>query len=159
MEQTDNILWLLKQAWYFSLTTVNDAVSEHGVSTAQIGVLRQLSTEPGLSGADLARRMLISPQGVQLALTALERRGLVERKQDPQHGRILQAFLTDQGRKVAEAVVSDAIAAHDKVFGVLDARPSRKRCASCWRASSSRAPATSCTPTTSIRSASIKYLR
>ena len=56
---------------------------------------------------------------MQLALTALERRGLVERKQDPQHGRILQAFLTDQGRKVAEAVVNDAIAAHDKVFGVL----------------------------------------
>ena len=119
MEQTDNILWLLKQAWYFSLTTVNEAVSEHGVSTAQIGVLRQLSNEPGLSGADLARRMLITPQGVQLALTALERRGLVERKQDPQHGRILQAFLTNQGRKVAAAVVNDAIAAHDKVFGVL----------------------------------------
>ena len=122
VEQSDNILWLLKQAWYFSLTTVNDAVSQHGVSTAQIGMLRQLATEPGLSGADLARRLLISPQGVQLALKALERRGLVERKQDPQHGRILQAFLTDQGRKVAEAVVSDAIAAHDKVFGVLSSR-------------------------------------
>lgn len=119
MEQTDNILWLLKQAWYFSLTSVNDAVGQHGVSTAQIGVLRQLSDEPGLSGAELARRLLISPQGVQLALTALEKRGLVERKQDPQHGRILQAFLTDQGRKVADAVVSDAIAAHDRVFGVL----------------------------------------
>ena len=75
MEQTDNILWLLKQAWYFSLTTVNDSVSEHGVSTAQIGMLRQLATEPGLSGADLARRLLISPQGVQLALKELERRG------------------------------------------------------------------------------------
>ena len=47
VEQTDNILWLLKQAWYFSLTTVNDAVSEHGVSTAQIGMMRQLATEPG----------------------------------------------------------------------------------------------------------------
>lgn len=119
MEQTDNILWLLKQAWYFSLTSVNDAVSEHGVSTAQIGVLRQLSDEPGLSGAELARRLLISPQGVQLALTALEKRGLVQRKQDPQHGRILQAFLTVQGRKVAAAVVNDAVAAHDRVFGVL----------------------------------------
>src|ERR1700733_3290450 len=119
MELTENILWLLKQAFYFSLTTVNDAISPHGVSTAQIGVLRQLSKEPGLSGADLARRLLISPQGVQLALKELERRGLVERKQDPQHGRILQAFLTDQGRKVAEAVVRDAIAAHQKVFGVL----------------------------------------
>jgi len=119
MELADNLLWHLKQAWYFSLTAVNDAVSQHGVSTAQIGILRQLANEPGLSGADLARRLLITPQGVQLALKELERRGLVERKQDPQHARILQAYLTDQGRKVASAVVSDAIAAHETVFGVL----------------------------------------
>lgn len=119
MELTDNTLWLLKQAFYFSLTSVNDAVKGHGVSTAQIGVLRQLANEPGLSGAELARRLLITPQGVQLALTALEKRGLVERKQDPQHGRIRQVFLTDEGRAVAAAVVSDAIAAHDEVFGVL----------------------------------------
>jgi DNA-binding MarR family transcriptional regulator len=125
IELTDNILWLLKQAFYFSLTSVNEAVSDHGVSTAQIGVLRQLSNEPGLSGAELARRLLISPQGVQLALTALEKRGLVHRKKDPQHGRILQAFLTDRGREVAAAVVKDAIAAHDKVFGVLTSAEQR----------------------------------
>jgi DNA-binding MarR family transcriptional regulator len=119
MELVDNILWHLKQAWYFSLTAVNDAVSGHGVSTAQIGVLRQLANEPGLSGAELARRLLITPQGVQLALKALQERGLVQRKPDPQHARILQAFLTEQGRNVAEAVVKDAIAAHDAVFGVL----------------------------------------
>jgi DNA-binding MarR family transcriptional regulator len=116
---TDNILWHLKQAFYFSLTSVNEAVSSHGVSTAQIGVLRQLANAPGLSGAELARRLLISPQGVQLALKALEDRGLVQRKPDPQHGRILQAFLTDRGRDTAAAVVSDAVAAHDAVFGVL----------------------------------------
>jgi DNA-binding MarR family transcriptional regulator len=116
---TDNILWLLKQAFHFSLNTVNDAISSHGVTTAQIGLMRQLANEPGLSGAELARRLLISPQGVQLALTALERRGLVERKQDPQHGRILQAYLTDEGRAVTTAVLSDAIAAHERVFGVL----------------------------------------
>ncbi|KLO45610.1 MarR family transcriptional regulator [Mycobacterium nebraskense] len=119
MELTDNILWLLKQAFYYSLTTINDEMRVHGVSTAQIGVLRQLATEPGLSGAELARRLLISPQGVQLALTALERRGLVERKRDPQHGRILQAYLTGEGRNVAETVVNDAIIAHERVFGVL----------------------------------------
>ncbi|OBF08235.1 MarR family transcriptional regulator [Mycobacterium sp. ACS4054] len=119
MELTDNILWLLKQAFYYSLTTINDSMRVHGVSTAQIGVLRQLANEPGLSGAELARRLLISPQGVQLALTALERRGLVERKRDPQHGRILQAYLTQEGRNVAGTVVNDAIAAHERVFGVL----------------------------------------
>src|ERR1700758_700856 len=106
MELTENLLWLLKQAFYFSLTSINDAMKVHGVSTAQIGVLRQLANEPGLSGAELARRLLISPQGVQLALTALERRGLVERKQDPQHGRILRAYLTDHGRAVTSAVVA-----------------------------------------------------
>jgi DNA-binding MarR family transcriptional regulator len=119
VELTDNILWLLKQAFYFSLTTVNEAVSEHGVSTAQIGVLRQLSNEPGLSGAELARRLMISPQGVQLALTALQRRGLVQRKRDPQHGRILQAYLTEDGRNLASVVVADALEVHDRVFGVL----------------------------------------
>jgi DNA-binding MarR family transcriptional regulator len=121
MELTENILWLLKQAFYFSLTTVNDGIGRHGVSTAQLGVLRQLSNEPGLSGAELARRLLITPQGVQLALTALERRGLVERKQDPQHARILQAYLTDEGRNVVATVMSDALAAHERVFGVLTA--------------------------------------
>ena len=82
--------------------------------------MRQLANEPGLSGAELARRLLITPQGVQLAMTALEQRGFVERKQDPQHGRILQTYLTDQGRAVVTAVLTDALAAHEKVFGVLD---------------------------------------
>ena len=45
----------------------------------------------------------------------------MERKQDPQHGRILQAYLTGEGRNVAATVVNDAIAAHEKVFGVLTA--------------------------------------
>jgi len=119
MELVDNTLWHLKQAWYFALTAVNEAISRHGVSTAQIGVLRQLATEPGLSGAELARRLLITPQGVQLALKSLEERGLVERRPDPQHARILQVFLTEEGREVATAAVRDAIAAHDEVFGVL----------------------------------------
>ena len=119
VELTDNILWLLKQAFHFSLTTVNEAIGGHGVTTAQIGLMRQIANEPGLSGAELARRLLISPQGVQLALAALERRGLVERKQDPQHGRIMQAYLTDEGRAVTSAVLTDALAAHERVFGVL----------------------------------------
>jgi len=122
MELTDHILWLLKQAFYYSLTTINEAMSAHGVSTAQIGVLRQLANEPGLSGAELARRLLISPQGVQVALTSLERRGLVERKKDPQHGRILQAHLTGEGRSLAATVVGSALSAHEKVFGVLNAQ-------------------------------------
>jgi DNA-binding MarR family transcriptional regulator len=113
------VVWVVLVGWLLWVWGVLVGVWVDGVSTAQIGILRQLANEPGLSGAELARRLLITPQGVQLALKELERRGLVERKQDPQHARILQAYLTDQGRKVASAVVSDAIAAHEAVFGVL----------------------------------------
>jgi len=120
MELTHNILWLLKQTFYFSYRFVNDAISEHGVTMGQLGMMRQLADEPGLSGAQLARRLLITPQGAQLALTSLERSGLVERKPDPTHGRILRAYLTDQGRDVTAAVYADAVAAHNEVFGVLD---------------------------------------
>ena len=63
MELTDNILWLLKQAFYFSLTTINDAIRSHGVSTAQIGVLRQLANEPGLSGAESGPPSADQPAG------------------------------------------------------------------------------------------------
>ena len=129
MDLTRNTLWLLKQAFYYSLTTVNEAISDYGVSTAQIGLLRQLANEPGLSGAELARRLLITPQGVQLALTALERRGLVERKPDPRHRRILRAYLTEEGRTVTAAAVSDAIAAHEDVFGVLTEQEQKTLCA------------------------------
>ena len=145
MELTENILWLLKQAFYFSLTTVNDAISMHGVSTAQIGVLRQLANEPGLSGAELARRLLISPQGVQLALTALERRGLVERKQDPQHKRILQAYLTDRGPRRRGRRSSAMRWPLTKRCSAYSAPTSRRPCANCWAGWSKRAPATSLT--------------
>lgn len=120
MELSDNILWLLKQAFYRTLTTVNDAASHEGVPLAQIGVLRQLADDPGLSGAQLARRLLISPQGARTALTALERRGLVERRPDPGNGRILRAYLSARGREVATGFVADAVAAQSAVFGVLD---------------------------------------
>ena len=94
MELTENILWLLKQAFYFSLTTVNDAISTHGVSTAQIGVLRQLSNEPGLSGADLARRFADEgdiPAGDRLedlvGADRVERGDAVEDEDRDVHGR------------------------------------------------------------------------
>jgi len=118
-ENTQDILWLLKRAFYYARESVNDALSSHGVSTAQIGLMNQLADEPGLSGAELGRRLLITPQAAQLALTALERRGIVERRRDPNHGRILRAYLTDQGLQMTAVCRSDAVAAHDRLFSGL----------------------------------------
>jgi DNA-binding MarR family transcriptional regulator len=120
MDVNNDLLWLLKRAFHHGLHTLNDAMGNHGVTTAQLGLMRLLAEQPGLSGADLARRLLVTPQGAQLAVSALERRGFVERKPDPNHGRILRAHLTDEGRRVATACLNEAVAAHQALFQVFD---------------------------------------
>jgi DNA-binding MarR family transcriptional regulator len=120
MDVNTDLMWLLKRAFHLGLHKLNDATSNYGVTTAQLGLMRLLAAHPGLSGADVARRLLVTPQGAQLAVAALERNGLVERKPDPNHGRIQRACLTEEGRRVATACLADAVAAHRALFGVLD---------------------------------------
>ena len=125
MDVNNDLLWLLKRAFYLGLHTLNDAMRDHRVTTAQLGLMRLLAEHPGLSGADLARRLLVTPQGAQLAVAALERSGFVERKPDPNHGRILRAYLSQEGRRVATACLADAVAAHQQLFDVLDPEEQR----------------------------------
>ena len=99
--RNDNVNWLMKRAYYQQRRAVHEAMRPYGVTGAQGGVLIRLSEDPGMSGADLARELLISPQAAQVALTSLEKRGLIERKPDAAHGRILRAFLTSEGERLA----------------------------------------------------------
>jgi DNA-binding MarR family transcriptional regulator len=101
--------WLLKQAVIYTARAVDAVVRDHGVSVAQWAVLNRLVQHRWLSGAELARLMLISPQAAQQALTTLDEMGLVERTPDPNHGRILRAALTAEGRRVAELCWADSL--------------------------------------------------
>ncbi|WP_330293498.1 MarR family winged helix-turn-helix transcriptional regulator [Streptomyces sp. NBC_00576] len=67
------------------------------VNVPQYTVLRALQREPGLSGAALARRSMVTPQTMSSVLSNLEGRGLVERRPHPIHQHILEARLTRAG--------------------------------------------------------------
>jgi DNA-binding MarR family transcriptional regulator len=125
VDSSDNVLWLLKQAFHQGRRAVDEAIRSHGVTTAQIGLMNRLAEEPGLSGAELARRALITPQGAQLALASLERRGLIERKADPHHGRILRSYLTEEGRRLTVPCLNDAIAGERRMLSGLDEQEQR----------------------------------
>ncbi len=120
MDTSDNVLWLLIRAHRHGRRWVDAAVRSHGVTAAQVGLLNRLAEHPGLSGAELARSSLISPQASSLALEILERRGLVERRPDPSHGRILRSYLTEEGRRLAAASVSAAVQGEAELLAVLD---------------------------------------
>ncbi|MFE0464151.1 MarR family winged helix-turn-helix transcriptional regulator [Kitasatospora sp. NPDC058965] len=78
------------------------------LNTPQYTVLLVLQEEPGLSGAVLARRCLVTPQTMSSVLGTLENRGLVERKPHPIHSHILEARLTRTGRALLGKAHVDA---------------------------------------------------
>jgi len=95
--------FLLRQAWQQFRAAFESTLRAHGLTPAQYGALSVLARDPGLSGADLARASNTTPQAMNGVLATLERRGLVERRPHPTHGRILRATLTDEGRRRLDA--------------------------------------------------------
>src|SRR5664279_1711304 len=81
-------------------TRLDEAVSAHAVTTTEYVALSVLRDRDGLSSAQLARWAFVTPQAMNLVVAALERRGLVHRRPDPHHRRVLRASVTAKGRKV-----------------------------------------------------------
>lgn len=68
-----------------------------GVSTPEYVTLSLLRERDGLSCAQLARWALVTPQAMNLVISALERRKLIRRRPDPRHRRVLRATVTPKG--------------------------------------------------------------
>ena len=66
----------------------------------QYAALSALSSETGLSNAELARRCFVTPQTMHQILGGLESRELIGRSPHLQHGKIVQVMVTETGRKL-----------------------------------------------------------
>ena len=119
-EEREHVLWLLKRAFHSGHRAVNDAVRGYGVTPTQLGALNRLDGEPGLSGAELSRRLLVTPQAAQLALASLEERGLVERRPDANHGRIVRTYLTEEGQREVQLTMDEGVRAESDFLAVLN---------------------------------------
>ena len=94
--------YLLRQAAAASRLTLERALAELGATPPQFVVLTMLKAYPGLSGADLARVALLTPQTVGVIIRTLERDGAIRMTPHPVHGRVLQWTLTRQGERLLE---------------------------------------------------------
>ena len=91
------LAYLLRQAQAATRLTLERALADLGVTPPQFAVLTMLKTYPGLSGADLARVALLTPQTVGVIIRNLERSGAIRKTPHPVHGRVLQWTLTRRG--------------------------------------------------------------
>ncbi len=90
----------LKQTQHALRLHMDEALRALDLTTPQYAVLAQLELRPGISNAALARSSFITAQTMHGIISNLEKRDLVQRKSDPQHGRILRTELTTHGSKV-----------------------------------------------------------
>src|SRR5216684_6689141 len=86
--------YLLRQAQAATRLTLERALADLGVTPPQFAVLTMLKAYPGLSGADLARVALLTPQTVGVIIRNLERDGAIRKTPHPVHGRVQQWTLT-----------------------------------------------------------------
>ena len=82
---------------------VAGVLAEHELSVAQYGTLVILAEQPGISVAEVARKVGTARQSANELLTGLERSGLIERRAHPKDRRSQQVFLTDRGRERIDA--------------------------------------------------------
>ncbi len=73
---------------------------EGGLSMPEAAALARLEREGPTTCSALAKREQITPQSLGVTLSALESRGLVERRSDPEDGRRAVMSLTRAGRDV-----------------------------------------------------------
>jgi DNA-binding MarR family transcriptional regulator len=81
---------------------IDQAVRAYGVTATEFVTLSVLRERDGLSCAQLARLAFVTPQAMNLVVSALERRGLVERQPDPDHRRVLRASVTRAGLEILD---------------------------------------------------------
>ena len=92
-------------------------VGPRGLSVAQYTTLSILRSRSGLSNAQLARRLWVTPQSMNEVISALERAGLIERVPDTANRRILRTALTPTGRATLEACDTDILAMEQEMLG------------------------------------------
>jgi DNA-binding MarR family transcriptional regulator len=76
---------------------LDEALRHHGVTTTEYVTLSVLREHDGMSCAELARWAFVTPQAMNAVISKLERRRLVRRRRDPNHGRVLRASVTAKG--------------------------------------------------------------
>src|SRR6201996_3192950 len=117
--------YLLRQAAAAARLTLERALADLGATPPQFLVLTMLKAYPGLSGADLARVAVLTPQTVGVIIRNLERDGAIRKTPHPVHGRVLQWSLTRRGLALLAKCRRHSLALERRLAAGLSAREER----------------------------------
>lgn len=88
------------------------------LKTPHLDIMVNLVRTPGMSQQDLARKLFVGRSNMTMLLPQLEKRGLVERRPDPDDKRVLRLFLTEEGRALADRAIAVQAAIVDDIMSL-----------------------------------------
>jgi DNA-binding MarR family transcriptional regulator len=108
---------------------IDHPLSTHGISLADLAILRELRGEPAgkLRRSELAQRLGVTPSGVARQVAPLERIGLVARESHERDARLALVVLTDTGKRIVDEALQTAEAAADRALAARWSDAERER--------------------------------
>lgn len=103
--QSAHTLYLVKELEMIVRARMEPIVRSCDLTVPRYTAMTILDTTPDISSADLARRTFVSAQAANELVNGLHERGLVERRRNPDHGKIMLLRLTDAGRETLSLCV------------------------------------------------------
>jgi len=94
------ITYLVKQLEVALRAQVESLTMKFDVTGPQFNLLSTIRRYPGISSAELSRRVFVSPQATNQVIGSLARKGLIERQESSANRRILQLRLSSAGESV-----------------------------------------------------------
>ena len=91
----------------------------HGFHPREFGLLTVLSKRPGITQQELASLARVDPSSMVAVLDELERRGVAERRVDPQDRRRRAVHLTAKGEEQMHVLQEEARKAAEQFLGPL----------------------------------------
>jgi DNA-binding MarR family transcriptional regulator len=97
---------------------IDHPLSAHGISLADLAILRELRGEPAgkLRRSELAQRLGVTPSGIARQVAPLERIGLVARESHDRDARLALVVLTNTGKQIVDEALQTAEAAADRAL-------------------------------------------
>ena len=116
---------LIKETQSVLHQRMDEVLRPLGLSVAQYACLQALQDAPGINGSELARRVFVSRQSMNVLVQGLEKRGLIERVEEPGPRRERATTLTGQ----AAALLAQARTAVARTADAMTSGLSPHECA------------------------------
>jgi DNA-binding MarR family transcriptional regulator len=118
----EHLTCMMSQLTHALEHAMGSTTKELNLTLLQLAALAELSHNPSLSTADLARLTFVTPQNMSLTVSKLAAGGYLTRKPHPTNARIKRLVLSARGENVLRRAVKRAVLIEREMFSVLSAR-------------------------------------